>query len=1070
MKQRKEKKLMKMLRKANALVTCAALTYATLPADVYAQTQRVQKANDFTSAALGIMQNLTNFAQQNQQQQMSQGQIQAMQSFQKFQQDAQGRLQMDQMGSNRHYIFNNCMVPPDKGLRPVGLCQSSAVPPEMMAASMKIAQDYINMYDRHLRPQNSSASSGKQCIQNSLKALADQANSMLSDFDKMYADYEAQRKEIENQLQMQRKKLSDSYALLNGPKSARASQDIKNTDFRDMFPKECVDIMGTGKLNAEAQKGGLLGISKALSNTDERASDYRGRQLSNIQKQIKRDKAALQKKIKNGGMAALSSKTLLTGIQFKGVFTKALQDKFTPLNEEVSRANAILKEIGVSDSIPSMTDPSFEIKMNKIVQNANNSYKDEFITGCINGSNSAAYSSSLSQVVNNFDHRKTNNGGTTIDKFKSGVTDAISGSKTVDQLQKEIARLNNNDIKVSVTNQNNATERKTLTKYFNDILNECTMIYEGKLDPAGDSSVLANYKAQAEKAKSELNKIKKAADGMLVSNAGAGQDGSIEKYVDELLNQCGGEVVDATQCSDKNVYQKSSPSFCLKRATTCSGFVNACNQQAEKYVQDKTNEVKGLADQYNAQVKLLEDNANAMTAAMNKRVEDMAVSLHNSLFPSSLPPELKAMYGIPTFTGLQQDAKIQPINAKATDQAFPGIFLKAGGMDIKSLGKNLGKNVANIKKMFSNHVNEQVQYATKIIDGNLAQWEKEKGEWESFRNDCTSAIASMQESAMQQQQDAAQAQSEANQKQLQFCQKYAAMAAAPGCDGDFSPESLYSEALEISGHLGQDVFGALDEYRNVCLQSQNEGQDDESTSDKNHLANACRKFGDTESVKKKFIENLVNDLPDVFREDGMEEKIVAYIEGASGAEQSLEKIDEELESSPYADKIEDLKNLFAYKAKKSSLPTAAELYPDDKDKQKLINEFLDANLVQASESELEDGDFCADLDNEAGYKRFNECRSSSSIENYKKCINDNDEDWAKEKLTQRGQFRKVSTAIQKLSMSGKKNAWAEIGEKTGGTSCAHIAGGRNLNSGSIFEQLGQMDNLGVGQNPFGNIR
>jgi hypothetical protein len=1049
-KQRKERKMKKMLRKANALFTCAALTYATLPTDVLANGTRVDQNNDFTSAALGIIQGVKQNAMQMQTPQMSQGQIQAMQSFQTFQQDAKNKLGADQMGANRHYIFNNCLVPPDKGLRPVGLCQSSAVPPEMMSGSMQIAQDYINMYDKHLRAQNTAGATGEQCIRNSLKSLTDQANTLLADFDKMFADYEAQRKEIENQQQVNLKKLSDTYATLNGTKG-RASQDVKNMDFRKMFPKECTDIMGSGKLNGLGKSGGVLGIRDDLSSTDEKASNFRGKSLSNVKSQIQKDKKILQDKIKKNGMSALSSNTLLTGVQFKGVFTKALQDQVAPMNEDIQRANKILSELGVSDSIPSLADPSFEIKMNTVLNKAQNSYKDEFVLDCMRGQNAAAYSTPLTSIIGDFEHRVAQNKGTTIDNFKKDAINAISNSSTISTLEGEMSKLSNEQIKVSVRNENNQKVSKTISQYFADIKQECISIYNGDLKPAGDAGKLENYKQQSEQARQQLAAVKDSMDKMVVSKNGAGQQGSIEALVDDLINNCGGDVVEAEQCSGKGVYNKSAPSFCLKRATTCSNLVKACNDQAEQYVQKKTQEMNQIADQYNAQMKVLEDNANAMTAAMNKRVEDMAKSLHNSLFPSSIPPEIKALYGIPTFSGLQTSPKVQAINLKATDKVFPGLFLKGGGNKMGDIGKLLQGNVQDIKKMFSEYVNDQVQYAENIIDGNLDQWKSEKEKWEDFRNDCREAIAGMQKNAMEKQQQMAEQQQELDGKRLQFCQKYAAMAAAPGCDGDFSPEKLYSEAIEISSHLGQDVFGALDQYRNVCLQSNNEGNDDDSSSS-NFIDDACQ--SNPSEIIEKYIDAVIAELPQEFKES--EDSIKSYM---NGEDVDPKEIHENLTQNPIFTKMRSVRKLTKYNAHGKTI--------DDftAEQKKLIEQNgIEIPVVEDSKN------FCQDYNSYASYRRISACIGKTEESSFNSCIEDKDEDFGLEKANQNSKIRSIRNALKALAVSGKKDAWSEIGEKTGGTSCAHIAGGRGFNGGSIFEQLGQMDSIGAGQNPFGTFR
>lgn len=1051
----------KALRKANALLTCMTLTYATLPADVLAQSS-VGKSSDITNAALSILGGVKQVANQNMAQQMSQGQIQAMQTFSQFQTDAKNKLGMDQMGAQRHYMFNNCAVPPDTGLRPVGLCSSSSVPPEMMASSMQIAQDYINMYDKHLRSQNSAQPVGMQCIQNTMKGLADQATTLIAEFDKMVADFEAQRKEIENQQQANLRKITDTHAMLNGTKG-KSSQDMKNMDFRKMFPKECTDIMGEGALNGTAKSGGLLAVRDSLSNTDEKAGNFRGRSLSVVKSQIEKDKKLLQDKIKKNGFSALSSSTLLTGVKFKGVFTKALQDSVTPMNEDIQKANALLSELGVADSIPSLQDPSFEIKMNTILNNASNSYKDQFVLDCMKGNNAAAYSSPLTSIIGNFNHRVANNQGTTIDNFKTDANSAINTSTTISALESEMKSLSNEQIKVNVRNENNQKVSKTLDQYFADIKSECVSIYNGDMKPAGSVGALENYKQQSEKAKSQLTTIKDDMDKMLVSKNGTGQNGSIEALVDDLINNCGGVEVEATDCSKKSVYEKSSPSFCVKRATTCSNLVNSCNQQATAYVDQKTNELKVMADQYNAQMKVLEDNANKMTQLMNRRLEQMAVALNDSLFPKSMPPELRALYGIPTFSGLPQDQNVQSINIKAEDKAFPGLFIKGNGVGMKDIGEQLMNNKELLKRNFTKYVEDQASYAEKIVEANQSQWQEESDKWKDFRSECQNAIAEMQSGAMEQQQQMAQAQQEADGKKLQFCQKYAAMTAAPGCDGDFSPEALYTEAIEISSHLGQDVFGALDQYRNICIQSQNEGVEDDS--EKNIILDACSKHGDASDIVTALKKKTFEFMPSQFEDK--EDEIKEYVDGK---EIELSEIHDDLASSPFAEKLKSLRKLNSFK--KMTGITYEKLSEEEKKVYDLSSEKL--SLQQVDDDDSGKKNFCSNYKEYANYRRVKTCASRSAkdadVGKYEECLEDTmTVEKGYEKASGKSKFSSIASSIHKLDNSGKSNSWSEIGEKTGGTSCAHIAGGRQF-GGNMFEQMFDSDNAGGDSNPFGMFR
>lgn len=1017
----------KLIRSTSALLASLSLSVVQMSAIADMQGMAKEAVNsmsgnsgsELTNAATGLFQGVVQMSSQMgaSQQQTS---PELMQAWNTLLQDSRKNIGNDNMGAIRHYMFPNCLVPPDKTAKPSNLCSPEA-PDYMVTDFMKIGQDYVNMYKKYTTSQNSATPVGMQCMENSIKSLDDAAKTSLGELEKMVNAFDAMKKKFETDQQINIKNMKDLNQELNGGGAGgNSTQDFKNKDYTAQFPKECNDLLD-GKLDSKIKDGGLVSLQKNFIEQDYEAANFRGASLTQVKQQIANDKKKFAKILKeqgiNGALGSVEVNNLVFGASFQAASSKILN----PIKAKINKANAIIAELGISDTLPSIDDSGFQIKLDTILEKSQTTYKDKFILDCMRGDNNTAYSTSINNVIGQFENRKTGGQGATLSNFKSTAPGLIGSAQSLVDLENSIQTINDTDIKIQVNNSDNIAQSKTLSQYYFDLKSECTNIYDGRLAPANGDLAATNYKKRASQAKAELASIQKDIQKVLAGTTSS-SFGAIEQEVDNLINNCDQKEVDSKSCSAA-AFTKTNPSFCLKRATTCSTRINSCKTTVANYVTDRTNKLKANADLHNKAMTELETKANALVNNMNTLAENMSKSLYAKLYPAGIPAALRSAYGIPTNSGFAIPEGVKPINLVAQDNApFNGILLKGisgGKLDLKSFDSQFKKNVTELKRALGENIDNQLTAATDMISKNTGVWENEMNAWKDLLTKCAGVIDGKKSAIAKANEDAQKAASENAASQSSFCRKMVAFSAGPGCKGTYSVSELYEEANEIGHLLGADVFGALGEYDKLCGTNQSEDSEDEKVSNREMRENtfldicedsAARSTSDfLKYIKENYIEGKETGEFTEYSED-----IEKYL---SGKETSKEFRELMKAGTPFGARLKSYKNIQQQVDGKDSI---CQSYNDD-------------------------------------YKKaLEECRNKDTEANKRECKKTAEEDYAKSNTA-----IALGTKLMTLTKSDSENKFTKIGESYGGTSCASIAGtskpkgmfqNNNIDFADIFSQ------------------
>lgn len=966
--------------------------------------------SELTNAATSIFQGVTNLANQMGQSNM-QGTADQIKAWQTLRTDAQKNIGKDSMGATRHFMFPNCLVPPDTTAKPGGLCSASS-PQYMIDDFLKIGQDYINMYKKYVNTDGSASNTaspvGTQCIDNSLKNLEAEAQTAISELEKMMNQFDMLAKNFKNNNQANLKEMRDISNELYGSKT-QTSLDNQTKDYSNQFGKECNDVLG-GTLDTQMKSNGLINLSNSFISKDSKAANFRGDSLKSLKSDIEKDKQKLIKYLKENG---ITSKISTTNLKYSNLADKVLSNVITPVNEKINRANAIIQELGISDTLPKLDDPTFSAKLDTILEKAQTSYQDKFILDCMRGTNNVAYSDSIINVIGKFENRSTSNQGADIKNFKANTADSLASINSLADFENEVKSISTDDIKVKIITSSNEGDKKTLYQYYSDLKNECTAIYNGNMAAANGDTSASSYKKRADKAKSEIADIQKEVAKIVSSENSNSQ--SISAAFDDLILNCSGQNITSNSCDD-NTFSTSDSKFCVKKAQVCSTYIGSCKEKVQAYATKQTNNLKARSDLYNKAVTDLETQANTLVGSMSTIAENLSKNLYAKLFPSGISAELRSAYSIPTGSGFEMPEGVKPINMTATaNAAFGNLLLKGvdanGTLNINELTESMRSNVSLLKESLQSNIKEQISRAAEVAEGNNNKWVTELNSWKELVQGCQKTVAEIQKNINEQNQQAQEAAAENSQKQQQFCRKMVAFSTGPGCNGTYSLKDLYEEAVEISNVLGADVFDTLNEYQQVC-DSQNEGDDEDKKT-----ANSSRNFeevericdaGDSDSYLSSLKDDyLLSDIPSDFEK--YEKEIKDYLDGKTVKDKDFQEL---VSNTVYGRKLRDYISL-SKKAKQ--IKDSQEM-----DMCKYVSDYAN---IDAQEN-------CKDATDKPA------CRMKY-VKNAKLP----------------GVLKSVASATANIVSAEKKNQFSQIGEKSGGTSCASVVG--SSTSKGMFQNISQ---------------
>lgn len=946
--------------------------------------------SNITNAAQQIFTGVTQLAHQMQPQ--SPGTPDQIRAWQTLQVDARNNIGADASGMIRHFMFPNCLVPPDKTAKPSNLCEESA-PDYMAQGLMTTGQDYINMYKKYVGgAQNSASPVGLQCLTNSVNDLKDSANTMLGELEKMLNAFDAIQKNFENSQQVNLKTMKELDAELNGI-GKRASQDLKNKDYTKDFPKECNDLI-KGGVNSLIKGNGFVGLQDNFINSDNTASRYRGASLKAKKQSFEDDLKKITEKLKNAGsdLSFIEGSTFFNGVEHSGILKAALTAELAPLKIDIQRTNAILSKLGISTQIPDIQSPTFQADLDKVVSQAQNEYKDTFILNCMKGTSGVAHSTTINNIIGEFEDLATGGRGNTLKNFKDDASSKLLNSQTISSLDANINIINNNNIRVSAKSSDNKMGKKTLSQYYADLKNECTLIYDGRLKPANGDTSADLYRNYTEQAKKEIAKIKEKVSSLKApSNSGA-KYGSIEMAAREIAESCNGKKPTSEMCTEDDVYSQDSGSFCFKKAEYCSNTLNACKLTAQKYVADKTAKLKATADLYNAAVASLEQQANGIVSNINTYAENMTKNLHAKLFPGGISPQVRAAYGISAQSGYQIPEAVKTINLPITDTELSGMLtkgIKNGQIDLKEMKAQMTKNVAAIKKAISQNVADQIARANEIIKGNETKWSEELEAWRGIIATCDQNIKTKAANMQKMAAEAAETAKQNNLERQALCTEIKLK-----CTGDGNVDDLVEKVSESAHLLNPDMIG----FVQSCKQSTT-NSDEEKPTKFEIYESYCEDAGSGTELLDSMKERVLAQIPDNLSESEAEE-VKNYLDDPNA------KLEDETKEKIYTSYINLLKGY-----------------------RKLVKANTEENNNICKISAVDIDATCAD--------KAKNTDGTVNDSRYKQCIKDEKEN---SKPENNSNVAKAASFLSLIEQEKTQKRSLLIGENYSGTSCASITG------------------------------
>lgn len=904
---------------------------------------------------LGVLQtSLQEAMPNNQLQQMNPQMIQAQQGIAEMEAGFQNVNQSLQSGTSRHYIFNNCLVPPDSTPRIENYCQVGAVDPQSMARALTVANQYAEMYENFMKPRNAAVGIGQQCIKDTLNRMQDDAKGLIKKYDEgieMLRNNIVQAEKLQRQNVDRMKQLSD---LLY--KGTGSDPNLADVNFNEILGKDCADTFkmagnngkgGGGSLNQLGRTNGLLAIRNSFDVIDEAASDFRGPSLEIKRKQIERDIRVLASEYKKGGMNRTSEAKARNKIRSGNwnLLKNAVDTNLAEVKLDTAEVNNILvqlnstlgEESSAANTLPSIEDPNFTTKMNNMLNSIENRYENKYVLNCLRGQNSALRSSPITSLLEDFRHRNTGKKGTILNAFEDGtIASEISSAKTLDELEQTISRYHNDDIYAPVVNENGKNVFKTLKTLIAEQKEQCQNVYNGTDTTATNDDSLNNFKELLDKVKTKTKSIAKRTIG------DSSQRVNIIKELSEQILNCDGQQISTQSCNDNpnNLFSTNSTSFCMKKANFCATKVAQCNQRVQVLKDKYTTEMQNRANQYNAQAELLEKQAQGMINKMKAELTTLAGNLHDQVFPKRmssaqrasienspyLSPDQKQAYLAGNGNSFSVGA-LAPISLEAEPtKSIIGVDIKGGESLRQSLSKMTEAQMNKMKEKFSVFVNNTLQEAQDISDDIDDNWESERQAWLDLRDQCQDAIAQVEQMEQEKAQKDREQIASAQKETTAYCSKLNGVAGlespTPGCGDGLG--DLSEEALAAVSTYAPDAFYLGQQMKSMCESAGNNSSDKEDVKETDYFKYACKKGGNNwKTAIDKISKKIKKQIPE--RLSKYSSKIKRYIDDPS------KSLPEKIEDDIFIQRIQalgELKDLNSRNYNKFSISTVKNFFAD----------------------------------------------------------------------------------------------------------------------------------------------
>lgn len=791
----------------------------------------------------------------------------------------------------------------------IGVTGDRNIAPAMQLQEMNIYHNQYTQIDKIYR--NFSASSntegqlfGVGCMKNAMQILGGFFQYRMNELDKLTTNLEAINNQFREASRSDLDAIEESTAVLEGGDSDLANKvKTKRPDLFDFSKRfenaACTSIMTSDKYNDIGKSNGLNEISKTLKRTLSTPSGkFSGESYStshaNVVENINQlaDKVAKQMELnfttlsRDGkgysdvvaGMRGLSSSHGLSGALAPDLFSD-LQTSFVEKNEKMkSDLSDVASELGslgakAFESIRNPNSGAFESEVATIETRIKNSCLRsstdlDTVLGKIYDPTSSSFANkNASNFLKDKLKQIMENDQTSLDK-KLAELKAIetqSGSRYFLKMENsyEVQEVDaNGNLTTKIVG---ASANRTPSSYFTDVIRNCEAQF--KVNHLGN-------KMSGATAVQKLRTLHQEYKSLAKNHAQQARD-EIRKKMIQCDNSVDANNQAVGSCTP-DLFNTGAPGFCANAALSCSKNMQACTQQADKFVKEIKTERTARVNNYKALVqKNKQDIVKIFDTALSAYMRDGEL--------------LRGTFGVGFTSPKGIEREVMPEGARYLE-SFQSAT--SGSPDGRLLLEDPDKYVAMFKKNVENLKQSVKQQQDQIMGsgggrssgGLLAEHIKatEKNYKEVARDAAKYAQACIQKhdqfvsanEAQRNQQQAEQTKKnqEVGEKVTEFCRKYSMAQSNPGpaCNGNI--EDLTKTAASLGS------TDAANELDRIC-----NGYNNESSSNPTPIPKMCEKLNTMSDAAKANCAELAekkaaNECKGITTEEGIIENPCPAIE------------------------------------------------------------------------------------------------------------------------------------------------------------------------------------------------
>jgi len=810
-----DKKFKQLGKYFHVLVLVQALWVTSIPLPVIAQSTPPADTSSGTRAIMGALDGFGNSFMQ-------------MASQFGAQQRAAAMMQALTPRIIPARFFPQCRLPQADSNFPANACSNVQDPTTLQLADalVGLATNYDQFYTQMLsEAQNTPFPAGVQCLEESRKQVDSQINDKINSLTAIISRIKKESQAFRDANRSLTEDMRNIKEELDGGSSRTLDSKNAKTNIRDQFKDPACNEVLSDELLATAN-GGLRNVRELFNNPQEGGQGLRTA-AGNLQRDVPVLKQHLDTQMERMradinsigiedwvGQSSGRLNTIRRGglTAFKGM-DQAMGDEITNFNTELNRIKSELQQVVGGDfSIPKM-DRHFQENIQGFSNGAKQFFRKRFINSCVDGSNKTGVTLSTEQILSGL-RMNNNEAGTTLNDFKIALTNILATDAFIQDKMAQIRALEQQyggQITVEFVDAGARVTRQSPFELYKTQISSCEQLFEQDQTFSGTGGGMGlsalSQKDKIDRAERYLQDAKKLEQSFIERLTGT--------IKDKILNCGDNSNTRAGQCNMKAM-DSGDENFCINTAVRCSSNIQACYAKIETKVKEKEGQLKAKADVYNRNIRGLIARQEQVLNGLKRQV------LQDQEFLKRFFPGANYTFPGDVFVDMP----------KMEDSEF-GLQLVGGkDLDLNFLMETLPGKLETMKQSLAEQRSKVNEEINRYKEQQKAAMQKNKQDWAQLKTTCESAARTMRQNVAQQNQQGAQRQQEQDQKVAEFCGKYDALRHSnpgPGCEGDFSPRSLHSEAIRISTLLDASVTANLNEYNNLCARVNNESNSTSTT-------------------------------------------------------------------------------------------------------------------------------------------------------------------------------------------------------------------------------------------------